>query len=647
MDIKKKIMVVDNDPVILKFMTDLLEKKGHRVIIAADGLSALDILKAETPDIIFTDLIMPNIDGEKLCRIIRTTPTLKATHLIVFTAVAIEQDVDFRAYGADACIAKGPLNILKQHVLTAIDRVDHKAPTAFSGQTLGFESAFPRQITQELLSLKRHFEIILESMSEGILEITPEGRIIYANPAAISLIGLPEGRLLGLNITELVLEEDRKRVKERLMSRDGYINSSPNDPPISIQGKQVSAHFLVLPDENHQTIVTILKDVTEQKRMEAQFLQAQKMEAIGTLAGGIAHDFNNLLMVIQGNASLMLLDTEPSHPHYEMLLGIEKKVQSGSQLTNQLLGYARKGRYEIKPIQLNQLVEETSFTFERAKKEITVHRKLAEDLFPIEADQGQMEQVLMNLFVNAADAMPGGGDLFLETANVNHKDLKGRLYDLKKNDYVMITARDTGIGMDAKTMERIFDPFFTTKELGRGTGLGLASVYGIIKGHGGHIDVESEREKGATFRIYLPASRKMIFRGGKTTEEIIKGTGTILLVDDEEMVLQVGEQFLKVMGYNVLAFSDGRKAVEIYEKHHETIDLVILDIVMPHMEGGEVFNRLKAIHPEVKVLLSSGYSIDGEATKILDRGCNGFIQKPFDIKQLSQSIHAILRPVVS
>jgi two-component system cell cycle sensor histidine kinase/response regulator CckA len=250
-----------------------------------------------------------------------------------------------------------------------------------------------------------------------------------------------------------------------------------------------------------------LNDVTDQKRMEARLLQSGKLETAGTLAAGIAHDFNNLLMAIQGNVSLTLFGMNPSHPNYERLKSIEKRVQSGARLTAQLLGYARKGRYEVKPVDLNRLVKEIAYTFGRARKEITIHQGLAGDLFPIEADQGQMEQALLNLFVNAADAMPSGGSLFLKTGNTTLEKMKGKLYAPKPGNYVLLTVRDTGTGMDNETKERIFEPFFTTKEMGRGTGLGLASVYGIIKGHGGYVDVESEKGVGTTFSIYLPATK--------------------------------------------------------------------------------------------------------------------------------------------
>jgi len=641
---KKKILVVDNHPVVLKFMSQLLEKEGHQAFTAEDGLSALEILKMYTPDVIFIDLIMPHIGGEKLCQIIRKIPALKEAHLIILSAIAAEQEIDYTSFGADACIAKGSLDKMTKHVLAALEQVDQKNGVLHPPKTIGIEDVYARNITTELISVKKHFEVILNSMAEGILEITPEGKIVYTNPKAISLIHRTEDQLLSSDFTDLFHESDRQRIKDPLM--EIHLASQPIavnvNGPLTLNGKQVSLHLLPVMDEMQRSIIVILTDVSEQKRMEAQLIQAQKMEAIGTLAGGIAHDFNNLLMVIQGNVSLMLLDVNPAHPHYEMLGTIGKQVQSGSKLTSQLLGYARKGRYELRPIHLNQLVANTSEAFGRTRKNITIHRNLAGDLFPCEADQGQIEQVLMNLFVNSADAMPEGGDLFLKTANVNFKEIKGRGYLPNPGDYILLTVTDTGVGMDSKTIDRIFDPFFTTKELGRGTGLGLASTYGIVKGHGGYIEVESEKGCGSTFKVYLPASGKPAQQTVKPSAPISKAVGTVLLVDDEEVILDVSEKVLKVLGYKVLVASGGAEAIEIFKTHRDSIDLVLLDIIMPHMGGGEVYDRLKEISPEVKVLLSSGYSIDGEASKIMERGCNGFIQKPFDIMQLSQSIRAIL-----
>jgi len=396
------------------------------------------------------------------------------------------------------------------------------------------------------------------------------------------------------------------------------------------------------PDQEVAGFIQVVEDITEQKRLKAGLQQAQRMESIGTLAGGIAHDFNNLLMGIQGNVSLMLMHLDSTHPHYERLKRIDSQVDSGARLTAHLLGYARKGRYEIRPIDLGQLVEETAETFGRTRKDISIHRELAEGLPVIEADRGQIEQVLLNVFINAGDAMPDGGKLTLKAVNRSHLDMRQGLYEPKPGQYVLLTVTDTGTGMDDKTQTRIFEPFFTTKEMGRGTGLGMASAYGIIKGHGGYIDVHSRLGKGTTFSIYLPASSKSVGRNERPVKLPQKGNESVLLVDDEEEIRRVGQELLEAMGYSALLARDGREAIELYAKKQEDIDIVLLDIVMPNMGGSETYDKLKEVNPEVKVLLLSGYSIDVKAAEILDRGCNGFIQKPFGAEELSAKIRQIL-----
>jgi two-component system cell cycle sensor histidine kinase/response regulator CckA len=386
----------------------------------------------------------------------------------------------------------------------------------------------------------------------------------------------------------------------------------------------------------------VLMDVTEKELLEKQLQQAQKMEAIGTLAGGIAHDFNNLLMAMQGNTSLMLLDVDSSHPHYEKLKNIEQYVHRGADLTKQLLGFARGGKYEVRPTDLNKLIMMSSEMFGRTKKEITIQSKYQQDLWTVEVDQGQIEQVLLNLYVNAWQAMPGGGKLFIQTENVILDEAYAKLFKLVPGKFVKITVMDTGVGMDESTSQKIFDPFFTTKEMGRGTGLGLASAYGIIKNHGGIIYVYSEIGEGTAFNIYLPASEKGITKEKETLEEILKFTGTILLVDDEEMIIDVGRKMLEKLGFEVLIAGNGKEAMEVYEKTRDRIKLVILDMIMPGMAGRETYDKLRENNPDIKVLLSSGYSINGQATEILDRGCNGFIQKPFDMRKLSHSISKII-----
>ncbi|UCF95344.1 MAG: response regulator, partial [Desulfobacterales bacterium] len=367
-----------------------------------------------------------------------------------------------------------------------------------------------------------------------------------------------------------------------------------------------------------------------------------KMEAIGTLAGGIAHDFNNILMGIQGNASLMLLKIDSSHPNYEKIKNIEKYVQSGTELTRQLLGFARRGRYLVQTTDLNEIIAKSSAMFGRAKKEIQINTQLQDGLWTVEVDQGQFEQVLLNLYVNAWQAMPEGGDLYLQTENVILDEDFVKPYEVEAGKYVKVNVVDTGTGIDKATRERIFEPFFTTKEMGRGTGLGLASVYGIIKGHGGYINVDSEKGRGTTFSFYLPASEKKVPEEQETAVALARGTETILLIDDEEMIIEVGREMLEELGYQVLLATSGKEAIEVYQNNHAEIDLIIMDMIIPGISGGEIFDKLKAINPKVKVLLSSGYSINGQASKILDRGCDGFIQKPFDVQQLADKIREIM-----
>ncbi len=397
--------------------------------------------------------------------------------------------------------------------------------------------------------------------------------------------------------------------------------------------------------EKFKTVLVSLMDISERKRLESQFFNAQKMEAIGTLAGGIAHDFNNLLMAIEGLASLILQDTGADHPHYATLTKIEKQVKNGAKLTAQLLGYARRERSESTVIDLNQVVRETAEAFGRTRKQIAISLDLDDALRPVDANPGQIEQVLLNLCVNAADAMTDGGRLSFKSTNATREEMQDREYMPKRREYVQLDVQDTGFGMDEATRDRIFEPFFTTKEMGRGTGLGLASVFGIVKSLGGFIEVESEIERGTTFRLYLPASGRILTADPQPVGEqpVMASSRTVLLVDDEEVVLDVGVRMLQHFGYAVLQAANGHEALQIYAENKEKIDLVILDMVMPDMGGRVVYDRLKQCDSAVKVLLSSGYSLSGEASEIMKSGCNGFIQKPFNIKELTAQIDQVLQ----
>ena len=340
--------------------------------------------------------------------------------------------------------------------------------------------------------------------------------------------------------------------------------------------------------------------------------------------------------------SVLLLDCPPDSELYENLQSIQQCVESGAKLTQQLLGFARGGKYVVEPTNLNRIVRSTSQLFGRTRKEIIIFENYEEDIWAVNVDQKQIEQVLLNIYINAWQAMPEGGELYLRTENLVLDGRRGNLFPTTPGKFVRISIRDTGRGMDETTMQRIFEPFFTTKEIGTGTGLGLASAFGIIKNHNGYIDVHSKPGQGAIFSIYLPATDEKVQEHEKKAVEMVSGSETVLLVDDEKSILEACTSMLERMGYRVMAARGGNEAIAIYRKHQDEIDLVILDIIMPDMSGGDVFDHLLSINPEIKVLLSSGYSIEDQAAEIMGRGCDGFIQKPYQLEQLHRNIREIM-----
>jgi PAS domain S-box-containing protein len=514
-----------------------------------------------------------------------------------------------------------------------------------------------RKLAQEALKeSERELSTVFDSVRDGIVVLDGKGEITKVNRSVLRAAGYTERDLIGQPFKALPFFHEDSMSKMQVAFSLGIegIESTPFEAQLKTKdGKTLYLDILSSPlrgDGKIVGVVAILRNVTARKMaiegrkvLEARLQQAQKMESIGTLAGGIAHDFNNVLMGIQGHTSMMMLHMDDTHPLLKHIKGIEESIENGASLTSQLLGFARGGKYEVEAADLNELIERTCDMFGRTRKELTIHTKYQRDIWAVEVDWGQIEQVLLNLFFNACQAMPEGGDLHVETAHDFLDDRYTKPFGVESGKYVRISVADTGVGMDEATRQRIFDPFFTTKEMTRGTGLGLASAYGIIQNHGGIIDVSSQEGKGTTFKIYLPASDKAIAKRKKTpADDILKGTETILLVDDEIKILDIGKEILKEMGYEVLTAQNGKEAVEVFREQKDAIDLVILDMIMPEMGGGEAYDRIRAERPEMKILLSSGYSIDGQATEILERGCDGFIQKPFKMKELSKKIREIL-----
>jgi len=496
-----------------------------------------------------------------------------------------------------------------------------------------------KRVEVALRENEEKYRSMMESMKDPIYICSQDYRVEYMNPSMVQRTGHDA---TGEKCFKALHDLDEKcpwclHDKAQQGESIGSEIVSPKDNRTYHVSQSPIVH-----EDGSISEMTVFRDTTRLKKLEDQLHQALKMEAVGTLAGGIAHDFNNLLMAIQGHASIMLMNKDSSHPDIRHLKGIEDDIESAADLTRQLLGFARSGKYEVRPTDLNEVIKKQNRMFGRTKKEISIRGKYEKDLWSVEVDRGQFEQVLLNLYINAWQAMPGGGDLYLETENVTLDQTDVKPFSIEPGRYVKISVTDTGVGMDKETREKIFEPFFTTKEMGRGTGLGLASAYGIIKNHGGFINVYSEKGHGTTFNIYLPASEKEVIEEKKPAGETVSGTETVLFVDDEDMIIEVAEELFERLGYKVLTAGSGREAIETYEKNKERIDMVLLDMVMPDMSGGETYDKLKKINPDIKILLASGYSMNGQATEIMDRGCSGFIQKPFKMRELSQKLREIL-----
>jgi len=541
----KKVLAVDNDPFILEFMKDVLPPDKYELFTAKDGLHALDILETITPDIVFVDLVMPKISGKKLCKIIREMERLKNAFVVILSSTIVEQQIDAEKLGVNACIAKGPIELMAQHVLDVLDHPDVATINCAAGEMIGVEKYAQRQITSELLSMKKHSEAILEVMHEGIIEVLSTGRIVYVNPAGLSLLGIPESQILGTNFFQLFPETDKSRVFAACQNPMDT-ESTCHQCRVHINGHELILRVLFIKNKNDDSLIFMLKDITKERLMETNLLQAKKRATLGTLAGGIAHNFNNLLTAIQCNISLLMLEGGINHKASKIIDKIERYVQSGSSLTSELIKLAKGGCRELKPTDLNQIVKNSSKMFGDTNNQIRIHQRLQKEIWMVDADAGQLEQVFLNLYVNAQQAMPDGGELFLETQNVTLKKHVVESLGMNGRHYVKISVQDTGNGMDEKTRERIFEPFFTTKSMG--SGLGLATAQDTIKSHKGIITVLSEQGNGATFEIFLPVSYDQLIMKEHPCEKASAGEHAVLFREDEKWICDTGRQMMKQIG---------------------------------------------------------------------------------------------------
>jgi len=481
---------------------------------------------------------------------------------------------------------------------------------------------------------------LTQTVTDAVIGIDKDLLVSSWNPGAEKIFGYSTTEMIGTSAMVLCAEWSADpavfaQVIEQGQVQDECLGRHKNGLPINLLRS-----LSTITDEHGELegYVVFLKDITEYKLMQQQLAQAQKIESVGKLAGGIAHDFNNILSGILGRVTFLKDAMGPDSPAVSDVEGIENAAKRAAGLTRQLLGFARGGRYQPQPINLNDVVIETLDIISRTMaKSILVQRELSADLWSVEADRTQMQQVLMNLFLNSRDAMPEGGTLLVETSNavMGQEDSRRIHFSAQPGKYVRISVSDTGIGMDEETRQRAYEPFFSTKG---GSGLGLSMVYGIVQSHKGFITLYSEPGKGTTFKIYLPAIEAAPAVEIKAKPEIARGEGTVLVVDDEETIRQILSRMLEEMGYTPIVAANGHEAIEMYSHMKDEIDLVLLDMIMPGMPGRKVFDRIREIDPEAKVLLSSGFAETEEAVQAQREGALGFLEKPYMMDELSKAL---------
>jgi PAS domain S-box-containing protein len=641
------ILIVSEVSKQFEGMIAALNNCGHRTLTAANWQTVTEIGERQRPDLIISDLSNPRTDSSKMCRLIRSNSSLGRTPILLVGTLAKDSQraVEAREAGADDYL-EAPCDPLR--LVTKVARLIERRQTEDR-----LRENDQRMAETALWKAEEKYRSIFENALEGIFQSTPDGRFSAANPALVRLLGYDSAEeLISDQLKpewQLFVDSSRRAELEQMLAKNG----SAVDFECEVYRKDLSRIWTVqnvraLRDEQGALLSYegSIEDLTERKKLEKQLTQSQKMEAIGQLAGGIAHDFNNLLTVIDGYSELALQKLREDDPLLADLIEIRDAGKRAAALTRQLLAFSRRQVLQPRVFNLNSVVVEMGKMLRRLiGEDIQLRTVLRPVHGNIKADPGQIEQVIMNLAVNARDAMPNGGTLTLETQGVDiDEEYSSQHLAVKPGRYMMLAISDTGCGMDEETQKRIFEPFFTTKGTGKGTGLGLSTVYGIVKQSGGNIWVYSEPGRGSTFKIYLPLVEESdrAYQRHLETGADLRGAETILLVEDEEILRRLVREVLEKHGYQVLEASDGSSALQTCERFPSLIHLLITDIVMPDMGGGELANRLAQLRPEMKVLYMSGYSDDATAQHgILDSGIS-FLQKPFTPRELASKVREIL-----
>ncbi len=488
---------------------------------------------------------------------------------------------------------------------------------------------------------KRFFEVA----PVGIVVTDPAGTVRDHNEAALALAGLAPPAPAGLRLVDLVDERDREGLEAAL--KDGW------DTPIEVRmaggaGRVCALHLTHFPaGAETGEIVAHLIDATEQKSLEVQFAQSQKMQAVGQLAGGVAHDFNNLLTAMIGFSDLLLLRHRPGDPSFADIMHIQQNAKRAAGLVRQLLAFSRQQTLQPRVLDVTDILAELSNLLRRLIGE-TIELKMnhGRDLGAVKADHGQLEQVIINLAVNARDAMPEGGTLTIETDNARiARPMKRKGELIPAGDYTRIRVTDTGCGIAEAELDRIFEPFYSTKEVGAGTGLGLSTVYGIVSQTGGFVEVKSEVGAGSSFSIYLPhhvAAEEAAETTAAEASRDLTGVGTVLLVEDEDAVRAFGARALQNKGYKVLEANSGEAALEVLKNGGQAVDLLITDVVMPRLDGPSLVRKVRETRPDLPVIFISGYAEDGFRQRLGREAGIHFLPKPFSLKDLAGKVKEVM-----
>src|SRR6266850_2033278 len=624
MGIPLSVLIVEDSEDDARLLVRELKRGGYELtqeqVYTASAMQAA--LDRHVWDLVIGDFSMPNFSGLEALSLVRERG-LDVPYICLSGTISEELAVAAMKAGANDWVTKGQL----KRLLPAIERElrEAKGRAALRAAEAGYET-------------------LVEQAPVGIYRSNPEGRFLSANTALVRMLGYESAAdLLRLDMARDVYADPAER--QGLVDRDTYSDRQYDDVEATWKrkdGRLLQVQLSVRAVRNAAGQVdyyeTFVRDVTDQRRLQQQLTQSQKMEAIGRLAGGVAHDFNNLLTVITSYSDLVFQDLPPDDPRRDDVDQVRKAADGAAALTRQLLAFSRQQVLEPKVIDLNSVVDNLKKILQRViGEDVDLTTVLATELGAVKADISQIEQILMNLAVNARDAMPTGGQLTIETANVDYDPERQQRADGTKN-FVMLAVTDTGTGMDEATKAKIFEPFFTTKQPGKGTGLGLATVYAIVTQAGGVIWVYSELGHGTSFKIYLPQVDAVPTTAAVARVDLPRGTETVLLVEDAAAVRAVARQVLQRQGYRVLEAADGEDALYLAARHQGTIDLVLTDVVMPRAGGRELAERLLAVRPDTRVLYMSGYTDDSVVRHGILEGGVAYLQKPFSPEGLARKV---------